>query len=136
MLAKFCLSGISGIIFCSGNSCFPQGIICPFAASAKDFSPSCFLTVVMVEGTIVTLSKIHPLGCMFPTSPPLRCPLKWCNRASRPAVLHSQESMCWQLFQQPAENINRSLKLLNCFCLGILPFTCCCRLYSCAMYLQ
>lgn len=60
---------------------FPQGSYLSFCCFSYRFPPSRFLTVVMVEGKIVTLSKIRPLGCEFPSlGPPvlslLCCPVR------------------------------------------------------------
>lgn len=66
VLAKFCLSSISGIIFCSIHSCFPQGSYLSFCCFSQRFSPSCFLAVVMVEGMTGTVQNT-PTWLHIPT---------------------------------------------------------------------
>lgn len=137
VLAKFSLSDISRIIFCSIHSFFAQGNYLSFCCFNQRFSPSCFLTMVMVDVVIVTLCPKYTLLAVYSHHQALLCyPLTCYKSASLPGLLHSRESMCWQLFQQPAENTDCTFKLLNCFCLGIWPFSCSCRKYSYTMYFQ
>lgn len=88
VLAKFSLSDISRIIFCSIHSFFAQGNYLSFCCFNQRFSPSCFLTMVMVDVVIVTLCPKYTLLAAYSHHQALLCyPLTCYKSASLPFTL-------------------------------------------------